>query len=37
MKRPVEFILTRSIPEPNSGCWLWLNCVGHDGYGAVTQ
>lgn len=23
------------IPEPNSGCWLWLGCVGPTGYGTV--
>lgn len=22
----------RVIPEPNSGCWLWLGSVNHDGY-----
>lgn len=21
------------IPEPNSGCWLWLNALNEDGYG----
>jgi hypothetical protein len=21
------------VPEPNSGCWLWLGTVGKDGYG----
>lgn len=21
------------VPEPNSGCWLWLASVDHDGYG----
>lgn len=24
-----------SIPEPNSGCWLWLGTVGGGGYGGV--
>lgn len=23
----------RSIPEPNSGCWLWLGWCDNDGYG----
>lgn len=23
------------IPEPNSGCWLWLGAVDQDGYGHV--
>jgi hypothetical protein len=21
------------VPEPNTGCWLWLGCVRPDGYG----
>jgi hypothetical protein len=25
----------RSIPEPNSGCWLWLGCARPDGYGCL--
>jgi hypothetical protein len=28
-----EYIEERSIPEPNSGCWLWLNSVDKNGYG----
>jgi hypothetical protein len=24
-----------SIPEPNSGCWLWLGALNSDGYGAI--
>ncbi len=24
--------LDRHVPEPNSGCWLWLGAVTHDGY-----
>lgn len=27
-------ILARSIPEPNTGCWLWLGYVGKNGYAA---
>jgi hypothetical protein len=27
--------LDNSIPEPNSGCYLWLGRIGSDGYGAV--
>lgn len=23
------------IPEPNSGCWLWLGAINHDGYGRL--
>lgn len=29
---PEEFILMRAIPEPNSGCWLWLGSITDDGY-----
>jgi hypothetical protein len=25
-------IYANSIPEPNSGCWLWLGCLNKDGY-----
>jgi hypothetical protein len=28
-----EYIEARSIPEPNSGCWLWLLSTGSHGYG----
>jgi transcriptional regulator with XRE-family HTH domain len=24
-----------SIPEPNSGCWLWLGCLNQGGYGSI--
>ncbi len=27
------YILSNSIPEPNSGCWLWERGFGKDGYG----
>lgn len=27
-------IMDRSIPEPNSGCWLWLGCINKHGYGS---
>lgn len=30
-----EFIEHNSIPEPNTGCWLWMGSVGTDGYGVV--
>lgn len=35
MKTVIERIFERSIPEPNTGCWLW--CLGADnnGYGVV--
>lgn len=28
-------ILDHCIPEPNSGCWLWLGAVNHAGYGRI--
>lgn len=28
-----DYILDRSIPEPNSGCWIWLKSVNVLGYG----
>jgi hypothetical protein len=30
------FLETRYIPEPNSGCWLWLGALTKDGYGMIT-
>ncbi len=32
MKNAIE---TNSIPEPNTGCWLWLRSVNQDGYGGI--
>lgn len=29
-------IVARSIPEPNSGCWLWTGAVNNTGYGIVS-
>lgn len=26
----------RYIPEPNSGCWIWLYCLDANGYGRVS-
>lgn len=28
-----DFLARHSVPEPNSGCLLWLRCVGSNGYG----
>lgn len=28
-----EYIIERTTPEPNTGCWLWLLCTNRDGYG----
>jgi hypothetical protein len=33
-----NYIVNRSIPEPNSGCWLWLGCISAaDGYAKVSS
>ena len=32
-----DFLLERSIPEPNSGCWLWTGMTNHKGYGYIVQ
>jgi hypothetical protein len=31
----LERVMRNSIPEPNSGCWLWLGVVGSSGYGNI--
>lgn len=28
-------ILNRSVPEPNTGCWLWEGSTGNSGYGKL--
>ncbi len=33
---PAGYLEARSIPEPNSGCWLWINYVDAGGYGQAT-
>lgn len=30
-------IEARCMPEPNSGCWLWLGCDHGNGYGVLTK
>lgn len=37
--RPVgmDYILHWSVPEPNSGCWLWLGSVDRKGYGRADR
>ena len=30
-----EKLLNLSVPEPNSGCWLWLGVLQGSGYGSV--
>lgn len=32
-----DYVLERSIPEPNTGCWLWLRCVDPNGYGRTPK
>lgn len=32
----MSIIEERSIPEPNTGCWLWLDGVDGSGYGRLT-
>lgn len=32
----LDYFFDRSIPEPNSGCWIWLGAIsGRHGYGVV--
>lgn len=33
----VNRFLDLTMPEPNTGCWLWLGSVNHKGYGLVSQ
>lgn len=30
-----ENLLDNYVPEPNTGCWLWLGTLSHDGYGLM--
>ena len=32
-----SYIEERSIPEPNTGCWIWLLSLGSHGYGQGTS
>lgn len=32
-----NFIFARAIPEPNSGCWLWILAPDKDGYGSLKR
>jgi hypothetical protein len=31
-----EKLASRYIPEPNSGCWIWLGNIKKNGYGSLT-
>lgn len=35
-RRLGESLRRMSIPEPNSGCWLWTGYCNKDGYGRIT-
>jgi hypothetical protein len=35
-ERMAKRILSKSIPEPNSGCWLWIAYVDQKGYGRLS-
>lgn len=37
MTRSQKKIFDGAIPEPNSGCWLWLGSLKHDGYSTGGQ
>lgn len=30
---PLDRFMDKVIPEPNSGCWIWLGATNHAGYG----
>lgn len=36
-KRGLDFIEHWSIPEPNSGCWLWFGACNNKGYGYISK
>jgi hypothetical protein len=31
----IDLLFSRSMPEPNSGCWIWLGAIRSNGYGAI--
>jgi len=35
-KNLIDKIQSRYIPEPNSGCWIWLGHIKKNGYGSLT-
>ena len=35
--RDAAYIEARSIPEPNSGCWIWTRDIARDGYGKMVM
>lgn len=34
-KKQLEKIMSKTIPEPNSGCWIWLGTKDNNGYGRI--
>jgi hypothetical protein len=36
MRDPLTFFESAYVPEPNSGCWLWLRALNVDGYGSIS-
>ena len=32
-----QTLIENSMPEPNTGCWLWFGATNKDGYGAVRR
>ncbi|HEY1878303.1 MAG TPA: HNH endonuclease [Caulobacteraceae bacterium] len=32
---PEQYLMDNFIPEPNSGCWLWLRSILNGGYGQI--
>lgn len=33
----IETLFAKSIPEPNSGCWLWFGAMDKKGYGQIRR
>ena len=33
LQHVIERFEGKYIPEPNSGCWIWMGCTNKDGYG----
>jgi hypothetical protein len=35
VKIDINYFFDRSIPEPNSGCWIWIGAISNNGYARV--
>jgi hypothetical protein len=33
----LQYFFDRSSPEPNSGCWIWMNATSPNGYGIIAK